>query len=74
MLFNILQNTPWWVFALFALLVWLGLQALRPRTLPIWRLLITPAVFIGWGITSQVASPLLLVDWSVTALIGAAIA
>ncbi len=74
MLLVVLQNTSWWVFALFALLMWLGLQALRPRTLPIWRLLMTPAVFIGWGITSLAASPLLLVDWSVTALIGAAIA
>jgi len=27
----ILINTPWWVFLLFALLVWLGVQALRPR-------------------------------------------
>jgi hypothetical protein len=74
MVFNILQNTPWWVFALFVLLMWLGFQALKPRTLPIWRLLITPAVFIGWGITSLAASPLLILDWSVTALIGAAIA
>jgi hypothetical protein len=62
---NILQNTPWWVFALFALLMWLGFQALKPRTLPIWRLLITPAVFIGWGITSLAASPHLILDWSV---------
>ena len=43
---NILHSTPWWVFALFALLMWLGFQALRSRTLPLWRLLITPAIFI----------------------------
>jgi hypothetical protein len=75
---NILQNTPWWVFALFALLTWLGFQALRPRTLPIWRLLITPAVFIGWGIISlalqSMSSPLLIADWSITALVGAVLA
>ena len=75
---NILTNTPWWVFALFTLLVWLGFQALRPRTLPIWRLLITPAIFIGWGITSlalqSMSSPILIADWSVAAVIGAAIA
>jgi len=75
---NILLNTPWWVFALFALLMWLGFQALRPRSLPIWRLLITPAVFIGWGATSlalqSMSSPILIADWSVTAAIGAAIA
>jgi hypothetical protein len=75
---NILQNTPWWVFALFALLMWLGFQALRPRTLPIWRLLITPAIFIGWGVTSlalqSMSSPILIADWLVTAAVGAAIA
>jgi hypothetical protein len=75
---NILLNTPWWVFALFALLMWLGLQALKPRTLSIWRLLITPAIFIGWGVTSlalqSMSSPILIADWSVAAVIGAAIA
>jgi hypothetical protein len=75
---NILQNTPWWVFVLFALLMWLGFQALKPRSLPIWRFLITPAVFIGWGVTSlalqSMSSPILIADWSVTAAIGAAIA
>jgi hypothetical protein len=24
---NVLQHTPWWVFAVFALLTWLGAQA-----------------------------------------------
>lgn len=74
---NVLQSTPWWVFALFALLMWLGFQALRPRALPIWRLLIVPAVFIGWGVTSlalqAVSTPMLIVGWSVAAVIGAAI-
>ena len=73
---DILRNTPWWVFALLALLTWLGFQALRPRTLPIWRLLITPAIFIGWGVTSlalqSMSSPILIADWSVTAAVGAA--
>jgi hypothetical protein len=73
---NILPNTPWWVFALFALLMWLGFQALRPRTLPMWRLLITPAIFIGWGVVSlalqSMSSPILIADWSIAAVVGAA--
>src|SRR5262245_26558916 len=40
---TILQNSPWWAYVLLGLLIWLGLQALRPRTLPIWRLTIVPA-------------------------------
>jgi len=73
----IVQNTPVWVFAIFGLLVWLGAQALRTRTLPLWRLLITPAVFIGWGIVSlalrSAAAPILVADWAIAAVIGAAI-
>jgi hypothetical protein len=75
---NVLQHTPWWAFAVFALLIWFGWQALRPREVPVWRLLITPAIFIGWGVTSLViqstAAPMLAADWSATAAIGAAIA
>jgi hypothetical protein len=75
---NILQHTPWWVFTLFGLLMWLGVQALRPRTLPIWRLLIIPAVFIGWGVTSlalrSMSSPPLIADWPASAAVAAAIA
>jgi hypothetical protein len=74
----ILQNVPWWVYGVFALLVWLGVQALNPRTVPIWRLLITPAVFIGWGVISlalrSASSPLLIADWTGAAAVGVAIA
>jgi len=52
----ILTGTPWWVFVLFAVLVALGVPALRPRTMPLGRVFITPAVFIGWGLSSLVAA------------------
>ena len=42
---RILTNTPLWVFALLAYLIWQGSQSLRPRTQPIWRMLIVPLVF-----------------------------
>jgi hypothetical protein len=75
---NVLQHTPWWVFAVFALLTWLGAQALRPRKVPVWRLLITPVIFIGWGVTSLViqstSAPILVAHWSAAAVVGAAIA
>jgi hypothetical protein len=75
---NVLQHTPWWVFAVFALLTWLGAQALRPRDVPVWRLLITPVIFIGWGVTSLViqstSGPILVAHWSAAAVVGAAIA
>lgn len=52
----ILTSTPWWVFLLLALLVALGVQALRQRSVPLARVFITPALFIGWGLSSLVTA------------------
>jgi len=76
---QVLVNTPWWVFALFSLLLALGLLALRPRVVPLWRLLVTPAVFIGWGLISLMlrftpSSPLLAFDWVAAAAVGGVLA
>ena len=75
---NILLHTPWWAFAVFGLLLLLGLQALRPRVIPAWRLLVTPAIFIGWGLVSLAlrltASPMLALDWVIAAALGAGLA
>jgi hypothetical protein len=75
---GIVGHTPAWVFAVLAVLAVLGLQSLRPRTVPIRRLLIVPAVFIVWGIISLAtrapASPALIVDWLATAAVGMALA
>jgi hypothetical protein len=74
---DILQRTPWWAFGLLAVLVVFGVQALKDRCLPVWRFLVIPAVFIGWGIVSLMfhfgSSSFLIVDWAVSALIGAAV-
>ena len=53
---QILTHTPLWVFPLFAYLVWLGIKAMRPRTVTIWRSLIVPAVFIVWGLSRLLSS------------------
>ncbi len=54
------------------------MQGLRARTVPLWRLLVTPAVFIGWGVIAlalrSTTSPILIADWAAAAAIGAAIA
>jgi hypothetical protein len=74
----ILQHIPMWVYAVFALLVWLGVQASKPRTVALRRLLLTPAVFISWGVIAlaqrSAAAPLLIADWAAAAAVGAAIA
>ncbi len=77
-LLDILRNTPLWVFALFALLVALGVVALRRRTVAPWRLLVVPAVFITWGVITLARSPaglpIAVLDWLLAGLVGAAVA
>jgi len=67
--FRILINTPVWVFALLAYLIWQGLQGLRPRMRPVWRTLIVPLVFFLMGLSRLVFArdhaPEPLVAWSV---------
>lgn len=53
---GILGFTPIWVWAVLILLVWLGLVSARPRTIGIPRLLVTPIVFIAWGLVSLASS------------------
>ena len=50
----ILTNTPPWVFALLALLIWLGCTALRPSSQPLPRMLIIPAVIFLMGLSRLV--------------------
>ena len=77
LILGILQHTPWWVFALLALLVVLGVKALRTRRTALPPLLIVPAIFIGWGVISIVektaVSPALFVDWLVAGVVGVTI-
>src|SRR5882672_8916780 len=75
---RILANTPAWVFALLAYLIWQGWQARRPRTRPIWRMLIVPLVFFLMGLSRLVSArdnglePLMA--WVVAAILFASLA
>ena len=68
---QILIHTPIWVFPLFAYLVWLGIKAMQPRSVTIWRSLIVPAVFIVWGL-SRLLSRQQDVMWPLIAWLAAA--
>lgn len=66
--FQIVANTPLWVWPLMALVVWLGLLGLRSRVLPLWRLAILPAVGLILslaGIGQAIQPALALVAWLV---------
>src|ERR1700735_4642833 len=73
----IVQHTPAWVFVVLAALIVTGLQALRARVVPVWRVLIVPAIFIGWGILSvaqrPIAVPALSLVWIAAAAAGSLI-
>jgi hypothetical protein len=47
---QILAHTPWWVFALFAYLVWRGIRALKPADVAPYQLALIPALLTGWGL------------------------
>ena len=73
----ILANTPPWVFALLALLIWQGCTALRPSSQPLPRMLIMPAVFFLMGLSRLVLGGKsfdLLLVWAGSAAVFAALA
>src|SRR5687767_4801917 len=78
MAFSILRGTPWWVFLLATVLVWLGLRSLQPRVTTVVRVLVTPAVFLAWGLAGLTVggrpSPTIVVVWLLTAVAGVAVA
>lgn len=47
---DILSNTPWWVYFFCFVLIVIGLKALWPRTVSLYRLLVLPSIFTIWNI------------------------
>src|SRR5689334_3679936 len=43
---GVVTHTPLWVWAIFALVAFLGWQRTRDRTVTLWRMLLFPAVMI----------------------------
>ena len=54
--FQIVANTPLWVWPLMAFILWLGLQGLQPRVIPVWRLAILPTVGLATSLGGIVQS------------------
>lgn len=54
---GILSNTPIWVYALFAYVIWQGWAGTRTRARPLWRMLIVPFMFLLLGIWRLAPTP-----------------
>jgi hypothetical protein len=50
---TIVRHTPSWVWALYALLLFLGFQRTRDSAVPLWRILILPAVVAALAISTS---------------------
>lgn len=74
MLLEIARHIPIWVYLLLGYLIFVGVQALRPRIRSLWRMLIVPGVFIVWGLVGLVQRsavvPTAFVHWGGGAAIG----
>ena len=49
-------GTPWWVFILFAYLVFVGVNALKSRVISIKKVFILPLVFTVWSVWNLIAN------------------
>lgn len=50
---QILTRTPSWVWVILAVLIFMGIRALRPRTIKRFTVLIAPIAFLILGLTSS---------------------
>jgi hypothetical protein len=76
-MFNTLQNTPVWVYAIFLLLCYYGIKALYPTRESKLSLLITPPILLGWSLYSlnMALNPLLSIGcWLAAIFVGSVVA
>ena len=63
----VLRGTPAWVYVMLAVLLAVGLLSIRSRTVNVWRVVISPAIFIAWGFSPFVfasnPTPDLAIAW-----------
>lgn len=72
---HIFLGTPWWVYCLLAYLIFTGVKAKGPATIPVKKLFVFPAIFIIWSICSLVSkvdtsNVLLILIWIAFVIVG----
>jgi hypothetical protein len=56
-LLEILEETPWWIYALFAYLLVTGYLSSKPRRISFSRILVLPAILVGWSLHHLLRHP-----------------
>ena len=70
---QILKNTPIWVWALLAALIYLGSKQFKPRVVKRYSVLIAPVVFLFVGLMAAGRGPIGLATWAASLLSLAAV-
>jgi hypothetical protein len=75
--YDILSNTPPWVFVLFAYMMWISVTRLRAGVRQLGKIWISPAIFIAWGLVGlfhrRGDSSFVVTYWAIGAVIGGAL-
>lgn len=67
---GILEETPLWVYFVFAYLVTMGVKALKPRSVSMQKLFVFPAILTIWGLLGMQWALYPLLAWCISLLIG----
>lgn len=67
---GILEETPWWVYVVFAYIVTMGIKALKARTVSIKKLILLPAFFTIWGFIGMQWILFTALSWSLSLAVG----
>ncbi len=75
--FETLTHTPWWVYLLFAYILFVGIAAMKLRSVPVFQLFIVPTILTVLSIHTLVGRIgdhfLYIIPWGIAAAIGIAI-
>jgi hypothetical protein len=71
---EILAHTPWWVYVLFAYILYVGIKAMNLRSVPVFQLFIAPGIFTILSIHTLAGRIgdhfLYIIPWCVAVVIG----
>lgn len=71
---GVIRGTPWWVWLIFAFLIYRGINALQPRVTSLRSIFLMPTIFFGFAVNSLLknpcATPYVLSLWLLALLAG----